>query len=167
MTATTGVWNSTSAATQSLAGTNPMASSASSTSTSSSDSDTITSTDFLTLLVTELKNQDPTASTDPNEYVNQLVSVNSLEQLININQTLTNDLGSSSTTSEVSSSKSSTGVATNAATKVQSTANLGTTASTTQSSAASKSVSGNLSIPETNHAAQRVATSLSGQRKTY
>lgn len=49
---------------------------------------TIAANDFLTLLVTEMKNQDPTASTDPNEYVNQLVQVNSLQQLISINETL-------------------------------------------------------------------------------
>jgi flagellar basal-body rod modification protein FlgD len=54
---------------------------------------TISANDFLTLLVTEMQNQDPTASTDPNEYINQLVQVNSLEQLIGINQTLTTDLG--------------------------------------------------------------------------
>lgn len=49
---------------------------------------TIAANDFLTLLVTEMKNQDPTANTDPNEYVNQLVQVNSLQQLISINETL-------------------------------------------------------------------------------
>lgn len=49
---------------------------------------TITANDFLQLLVTELKNQDPTANTDPNEYVNQLVQVNSLQQEIQMNQTL-------------------------------------------------------------------------------
>ncbi len=38
---------------------------------SSSDSDTISANDFLTLLVTEMQNQDPTADTDPNEYINQ------------------------------------------------------------------------------------------------
>jgi flagellar basal-body rod modification protein FlgD len=54
---------------------------------------TITANDFLTLLVTELKNQDPTANTDPNEYVNQLVQVNSLQQLIQINQNTTNASG--------------------------------------------------------------------------
>ncbi len=47
-----------------------------------SDSATISANDFLTLLVTEMQNQDPTATTDPNEYINQLVQVNSLEQLI-------------------------------------------------------------------------------------
>lgn len=50
----------------------------------------VTGNDFLTLLVTELKNQDPTANTDPNAYVNQLVQVNSLQQLIQINGNLTN-----------------------------------------------------------------------------
>ena len=49
----------------------------------------ITSNDFLSLLVSELKNQDPTQPTDPNAYVQQLVGVNSLQQLININQGLT------------------------------------------------------------------------------
>jgi flagellar basal-body rod modification protein FlgD len=60
-------------------------SSSSSSSTSNSD---ITSDDFLTLLVSELKNQDPTQPTDPNAYVEQLVGVNSLQQLISINQDL-------------------------------------------------------------------------------
>ena len=60
----------------------------------SSDSATISANDFLTLLVTEMQNQDPTADTDPNEYIDQLVQVNSLEQLIDINQTLSTDLGS-------------------------------------------------------------------------
>ena len=46
----------------------------------------ITSNDFLTLLVSELKNQDPTQPTDPNAYIQQLVGVNSLQQLIQINQ---------------------------------------------------------------------------------
>ncbi len=59
--------------------------------TSSTDSSTgdITSSDFLTLLVSELKNQDPTQPTDPNAYITQLVGVNSLQQLIQINSGLT------------------------------------------------------------------------------
>jgi|GEM_PF-825834 len=59
-------------------------SSTSSTSTTTS-SDNITANDFLTLLVTELQNQDPTQPQDPNEYIDQLVNVNSLQQLISIN----------------------------------------------------------------------------------
>lgn len=48
----------------------------------------ITANDFLTLLVTEIQNQDPTTQTDPMQYITQLVGVNSLEQLVQINQTL-------------------------------------------------------------------------------
>lgn len=55
---------------------------------STTDGATITSSDFLTLLVSELKNQDPTQPTDPNAYIQQLVGVNSLQQLISINQKL-------------------------------------------------------------------------------
>ena len=61
----------------------------SSSSSSSSDSTTITANDFLQLLVAEMKNQDPTADQDPNAYIDQLVQVNSLQQLIAINQDLT------------------------------------------------------------------------------
>ncbi len=49
----------------------------------------VSSADFLTLLVTEMKNQDPTQPTDPNAYIQQLVGVNSLQQLIAINGDLT------------------------------------------------------------------------------
>jgi flagellar basal-body rod modification protein FlgD len=66
--------------------TTPNASSSSSSSATSTAS--ITANDFLQLLVTELQNQDPTANTDPNEYVDQLVQVNSLQQQIQMNQTL-------------------------------------------------------------------------------
>lgn len=52
----------------------------------SSATATITANDFLTLLVAEMKNQDPTQPTDPNAYISQMVNVNSLQQLIGINQ---------------------------------------------------------------------------------
>lgn len=74
------------------AGVQPEATSSSSSSSSGAKSGTstatITANDFLQLLVTELQNQDPTANTDPNEYVNQLVQVNTLQQQIQMNQTL-------------------------------------------------------------------------------
>jgi flagellar basal-body rod modification protein FlgD len=60
--------------------------STSSGSSSASDPSDITANDFLTLLVSELQNQDPTQPTDPNEYITQLAQVNSLEQLVSINQ---------------------------------------------------------------------------------
>jgi flagellar basal-body rod modification protein FlgD len=56
------------------------------TTTSTSSNSNITASDFLTLLVSELKNQDPTQPTDPNQYITQLAQVNSLQQLISINQ---------------------------------------------------------------------------------
>jgi len=55
-------------------------------SSNAAGSSDITSNDFLTLLVSELKNQDPTQPTDPNQYITQLAQVNSLQQLISINQ---------------------------------------------------------------------------------
>src|ERR1700735_5386692 len=76
------------AATSKTGGTvKPMAASSSSGSAAAADSSDITSSDFLTLLVSELQNQDPTQPADPNAYITQLVQVNSLQQLIQINQT--------------------------------------------------------------------------------
>ena len=74
---------------------------------SSGSSPSIAANDFLILLVTEMKNQDPTATTDPNEYVNQLVQVNSLQQLISINETL--QKATSPDTNSIPSAKSSSG----------------------------------------------------------
>ena len=66
--------------------------SAAASTTTSTTADTtgtnVSSNDFLTLLVTEMKNQDPTQPTDPNAYIQQLVGVNSLQQLIAINKDL-------------------------------------------------------------------------------
>ncbi len=44
--------------------------------------------DFLTLLITQLQNQDPLNPTDSTEYTAQLAQFSSLEQLSNINQNL-------------------------------------------------------------------------------
>ena len=100
--------------------------------TSKPASASIGATDFLQLLVTEMKNQDPTADRDPNQYINQLVQVNSLEQLIQINE----DLGGGTSSSATSGSG-------NAAVKVSSA--TGSAAST-----------GNLSANETGTGAARI-----------
>jgi flagellar basal-body rod modification protein FlgD len=84
------------------AGTTARAAATTGSSTSTKNAD-ITSNDFLTLLVTEMKNQDPTATTDPNAYINQLVGVNSLQQLIQINTDLGGNSTTTSTTGKVSS----------------------------------------------------------------
>src|SRR5258707_564191 len=49
----------------------------------------LTGNDFLTLLTAPLKSQDPLQPQDPTAFVGQLVQFNSLQQLIDINQTLT------------------------------------------------------------------------------
>jgi flagellar basal-body rod modification protein FlgD len=172
-TAATGIWNHSSAPSQALAGATPMDTPSSS--SSSSDSATISANDFLTLLVTEMQNQDPTATTDPNEYINQLVNVNSLEQLISINQTLTTGLGSSTPTTGATgtgtSAQSVSAKGTNAASQVGAAAQVAGT-STAQSaasqntlhSAEARNAPGNLGIPKANAAAQRVAQALNGQQ---
>ena len=44
---------------------------------------------FLTLLVAQLQNQDPLNPQDPSQFLSQLASINSVEQLVQVNQTLT------------------------------------------------------------------------------
>jgi flagellar basal-body rod modification protein FlgD len=120
MAAMAGLLNhSMTAAQQALSGSGASSAAAGTAATGSSDasssadssSSTISANDFLTLLVTEMQNQDPTADTDPNEYINQLVQVNSLEQLIDINQNLSTALGSpgSSSGSDTTTSQAAGG----------------------------------------------------------
>ena len=146
-----GMFNQLSAAKTTAQATPSSSVTSDSTSSSSSDAATITSTDFLTLLVTEMKNQDPTASTDPNEYINQLVNVNSLQQLISINDTL--DTAYPTTDSQTSN------------TGVQSASSTASASDTAASGAVTgvktQTVSGNLSVPAPSSAAERVANALS------
>lgn len=86
------------------------AASTSSSSSAASNAGQITSSDFLTLLVTELQNQDPTQPTDPNAYINQLVGVNSLQQLISINQDLTPSTATPTTGNTGAATSSTAGV---------------------------------------------------------
>ena len=140
----------------------------SSSSSSSSSTATISANDFLTLLVTEMQNQDPTADTDPNEYINQLVNVNSLEQLISINQTLTTDLqqprprpaprrrnGSLDRRRRQAPGQRSSGARRDRRRRPRIPSAIG--------AATAKLAPGNLSVPAGNPAAQRVAQSLSGR----
>ncbi len=151
-----------------------------SSSSSSSDSAIISANDFLELLVTEMQNQDPTDATDPNEYIDQLVDVNSLEQLIDINQTLSSAFppSSSSATGDAASAQTSAATASPAsalapaalhgaspsARAAASTPTLLSGALPANSSAAAsplpRTVSGNLSLPAALPAAQRVARAL-------
>jgi flagellar basal-body rod modification protein FlgD len=120
-----------------------------------SNSATITANDFLQLLVTEMQNQDPTADTDPNEYINQLVQVNSLEQLISINQDL----------SGLSSSSSSTGSDGNGSGGTDGVAGQGQSP-TAQNAATTAAAAGNLSATDTGGQASRIANALGTAAQT-
>lgn len=180
MTAVSGIWNHAAAAAANPLMNTQAADSSSGSSGSSSNSSgsdagaTISANDFLTLLVTEMQNQDPTADTDPNEYINQLVNVNSLEQLININQTLSTAYPSTSTTSS-SAVPSQSGMASLPAGSTPPTNGIhGTSGGTAQPVGHPVPVNGgpvsvnagNLSVSSTSPSALRVARSLDGQRIT-
>ncbi|MGD0739613.1 MAG: flagellar hook capping FlgD N-terminal domain-containing protein [Terracidiphilus sp.] len=141
---------------------------------------TISANDFLTLLVTEMQNQDPTSDTDPNEYINQLVQVNSLEQLIDINQTLSTDAGSTSGADAAAQAVGEASNPTNSATPASAAASphaaahlsesrLSTTSGATAANASTSPAtstqhfSGNLSVPNASPAAQRVGHALAGR----
>ncbi|MGB0066237.1 MAG: flagellar hook capping FlgD N-terminal domain-containing protein [Terracidiphilus sp.] len=138
----------------------------SSSSDSSDSSATISANDFLTLLVTEMQNQDPTADTDPNEYINQLVNVNSLEQLIDINQTLSTSLTTPSSSSDSGTSPQATTDASSAGNSAAPAAALSphpaslAAAASTASTSQATSLSGNLSASPANPAAVRVGHAL-------
>lgn len=154
MTAATGIFAHPSIAAQAAS---PMDSSSSSSTNSGGNSAAISANDFLTLLVTEMQNQDPTATTDPNEYIDQLVQVNSLEQLVNINQTLTTAFGSSSTGASGSSSSASAANAESGLTK--------SAIPSIATKPAAQYAPGNLGIPQASAASQRVAHALDGHSK--
>jgi len=136
--------------TAALAAAQPADTTAGSGSTSSADTNsaTVTANDFLQLLVTEMKNQDPTADTDPNEYVNQLVQVNSLQQLIQINQDL----------APTGSSAPASGEGLHRLGGAQTIAQPATPASVP--------ATGNLSVPANTGAASRVASALGTAAQT-
>lgn len=62
---------------------------------------------FLTLLVSQLQNQDPLNPTDSNQFVSQLTSYSQLEQLIDINKNTTT--ASSTATGTTATSNTNTG----------------------------------------------------------
>jgi len=167
--AVSAIWNSGAAAANPQLSAHPMSTTQQTTAGSGNEA-TISANDFLTLLVTEMKNQDPTAATDPNQYINQLVQVNSLEQLISINQNLSTALGSSAAGSGEVARNSREPVNNNAnpdasdhpkaiAHYAQAVSDPARGGGETPAGA----VSGNLSVPSTSRAAVRVGLALSGR----
>ena len=149
---------------------NPMVNGTSAGANSNAESSTISANDFLTLLVTEMKNQDPTAQTDPNQYVNQLVQVNSLQQLIEINQNLSSALGDSSSSAKAirsgtpASAEQRMGGVPDTSAGTGGTGTKGTNSPIAMSASPIRAVAGSLGISNTNPAAQRVAHALSGRK---
>jgi len=164
MAAVAGILHSMRAA-QPLPGVTAMDSSSSDTDTNSTgDSATISANDFLTLLVTEMQNQDPTADTDPNEYINQLVNVNSLEQLIDINQTLSTAMGSTGSSATGGIAQPGAVAQTEGPQASPSMAPGSAAAGHGFTQPATPVTEGNLSTPASSPAAQRVAHSLGGHK---
>ena len=72
--------------------------------TSSPTTQQLGEADFLKLLVTQLENQDPMNPMDNQQFIAQLATFSSLEQLISINQAVTKLAGDSGTTGDTSGS---------------------------------------------------------------
>jgi flagellar basal-body rod modification protein FlgD len=90
----------------SVLGTNPTPS-ASDTSTTSAAGGTdslANESTFLQLLVTQLKNQDPTQPMDSTAFLGELAQFSQLEQLVSINQDLTNGIPVTNATPSTSTS---------------------------------------------------------------
>ncbi len=66
--------------------------SSSSSSSSSAGAGTMTSSDFMQLLVAQMQNQDPLNPMDSTQYASQLAQFSSLEQLQNLNSSMTQSL---------------------------------------------------------------------------
>ena len=66
-------------------------------SSGSTPSNELTGDSFIQLLTAQLQAQDPLNPVDPTTFVTQLVQFNQLEQLIQINSTLTGDVATPST----------------------------------------------------------------------
>jgi flagellar basal-body rod modification protein FlgD len=60
--------------------------------------------DFMTLLVAEIQNQDPTNPMDPTTFMSQLVDLNQLEQVTQINQVVQEYAPASTTSSSTPTS---------------------------------------------------------------
>jgi flagellar basal-body rod modification protein FlgD len=81
------------------------------TTSSAASSSTSLGSTFLSLLATELQNQDPTAPVDSTAMVGQMISLNQLDQLISINQAITGTTTSDATGSVQPSGASASDVA--------------------------------------------------------
>ena len=82
----------------------PSASDTSTTSAGSATDSLANESTFLQLLVTQLKNQDPTQPMDSTAFLGELAQFSQLEQLVSINQDLTNGIPVTNATPSTSTS---------------------------------------------------------------
>jgi|HubBroStandDraft_6_1064221.scaffolds.fasta_scaffold01600_12 flagellar hook assembly protein FlgD len=81
---------------------------------SSSSSNQLTGNSFIQLLTAQLQAQDPLNPVDPTTFVTQLVQFNQLEQLIDINQTLSTPPATAAGAGTEAQSRNSQGIASQA-----------------------------------------------------
>ncbi len=85
-------------------GSTPSSGSSSTSASSATQSSNSAENTFIQLLVTEMQSQDPTSPMDPTTMVSQMFSMNQLQQLIDINQTLSTALYQGPSTAAAASS---------------------------------------------------------------
>lgn len=90
----------------SISSTTSSAAASASSSTSSSASSTLSMTfdQYIQIMLTQLENQDPTNATDPNQYTQQLITIQNVQQMVQIDedlQTLVSALSSTGLTSSI------------------------------------------------------------------
>jgi flagellar basal-body rod modification protein FlgD len=85
--------------TAAAAGTSPTSGASSSSSTDPAQDPNATKEEFISLLVAQLKNQDPLNPADGTQFLSQLTQINSLEQLLGIRQDLDKLSGQTTPTS--------------------------------------------------------------------
>jgi flagellar basal-body rod modification protein FlgD len=91
-------------------GTTSTGSASGSSSTSSAPNNQLTGSSFIQLLTAQLQAQDPLNPIDPTAFVSQLVQFNQLQQLIDINQTLSQPAVASPASGTQSSSSQTSAV---------------------------------------------------------
>ena len=136
MTATTTIQYPTAAAQAAAASPGAAAAAATAAATATSNATTLGGTDFMTLMLAQLKNQDPTSPVDSNTFLTQLSELSEVQGITNLNTSF-NGLSTSLTSSQA----------------MQASSLLGTqamvTSSTASTTTAGTPVTGAVAVPQT------------------
>jgi flagellar basal-body rod modification protein FlgD len=118
-----------------VAGTSPSSSSGTTGTGAAANSSTLGGTNFLTLMLAQLKNQDPTSPVDSNQFLNQLASLSTVQGITQLNTSFST-LSSSMVSSQALQASSLLG-------------HQALVASKTAALAANGTVTGAISVPQT------------------